>query len=243
MFSSEKEYIRLPLHYNEYIQGLIYKSLPEAMSRFLHDVGFLYEGKRFKLYTYSNIISKSFEINKKDKTAIFKTPIVIYFSSAIENITQEFGIELLKKEHITLFKDNLLLQEIELLNKPSIKTNTFKIKTLSPITIYKTIEKDGKKFYNYYNPYNIEFSELLKQNIKRKYEIITGKRLGDFDFSIKPSNSIKKALIKYKDFLIEGYAGIFDITINPEIFLTIYDAGLGSKNSQGLGMIEIVKKN
>jgi CRISPR-associated endoribonuclease Cas6 len=225
------------------IQSMLYKNLPTYFSRFLHDLGFFYNKRKFKLYTFSNIISKQYKIFKDSKRILFSSPILLYLSSAIQEIPQVLAEKFLKKESIGLGKNILNLESIEMISIPSFKSNEIKIKTLSPITVYRTFNKEtGKKFYQFYNPENIEFSSLIKENIRKKYELISGKNLKDFSFEIHPINQPRKALIKYKDFLIEGYDGKFLIKMDPEIFLTVYDAGLGAKNSQGFGMIEVMSE-
>jgi CRISPR-associated endoribonuclease Cas6 len=234
--------IELPIHYNLTIQGMLYKYLPPSLSEFLHDIGFFYKGRNFKLYTFSRIFSPHYTILKNKKRYIFDPPLIIYISSAIHNITKRMGETFLKKNKIVLGKNQLYLNSIELIPSPVIKHATIKIKTLSPITAYRTFEREnGKNFYRYYHPNEEEFNDLLKENIRKKYEIITEKELPDFEFRIQPINTPRKALIKYKDFIIEGYDGQFVIHTDPEILSVVFDAGLGAKNSQGFGMIELIQ--
>ncbi len=234
--------IELPIHYNLTIQGMLYKYLPPSLSEFLHDIGFFYKGRSFKLYTFSRIFSPRYNVHPDKKRYIFDSPISIYISSAVQNITKRIGESFLKKSKIILGKNQLYLNSIEILNPPEIKHATIKIKTLSPITAYRTFQKEnGKNFYRYYHPNEEEFNDLLKENIRKKYEIITEKELVDFEFRIQPIKPPRKVLIKYKNFIIEGYDGVFVIHTDPEVFSVIFDAGLGAKNSQGFGMIELIQ--
>ena len=237
--TSENEYIVLPLHHNYAIQTMLYKNLPKFLSDFLHDVGFFYNGRRFKLFTFSKIQSKHFKLLKDKKLIKYKTPITLYISSAVADITKFWGETFLKKDKIYLGKNELLLEEIEVLPNPEFKEQML-IKTLSPITVYRTFE-NGKKYYRYYSPDEEEFQNLIKENLKKKYQIVSSKELTDFPFEIKPYKNIKKVLFKYKNFPIEAYEGVFQIKTDPEIFKKVYDAGLGAKNSQGFGMIEVVE--
>jgi len=82
----------------------------------------------------------------------------------------------------------------------------------------------------------------VKNNIKKKYEIITGKKVNDFEFDIKPKGKTRHVPLKYKNFFIKGVEGEFILETNPEIFKEVYDAGLGAKNSQGFGMVEVVSE-
>jgi CRISPR-associated endoribonuclease Cas6 len=80
---------------------------------------------------------------------------------------------------------------------------------------------------------------LVKENIRKKYSVIKEIDLNDFEFDIKPLG-YKKKIIKYKNFVIKAVDGEFELKIQPEILETVYDAGIGAKNSQGFGMIKII---
>jgi len=229
--------IDLPLHYNQTVQGMLYKSLPKFLSDFLHDVGFFYQKRKFKLFTFSKIFSTKQKI--ENKRLLINPPITLYISSAINDVAKQWGSNFLKKDIIKLGKNNLFLEEIEIMSKPKIKEETI-IKTLSPITVYRTKDNNGKKYTQYYKPNEKEFNELIKLNIKRKYEIITGKKLEDFPFSIFPVSEFKENIEKFKNVFIKGIEGKFKIKTDPEILRTIYDAGIGAKNSLGFGMIEVI---
>ncbi|NPA54438.1 MAG: CRISPR-associated endoribonuclease Cas6 [Aquificae bacterium] len=238
VFNSGEPFINLPLHHNVTIQGMLYKSLPKFLSDFLHEIGFFYNGRRFKLFTFSKIFSERFILDTEKKRIKYKTPITLYISSAVDEITKNWGEYMLKKDQIKLGKNELFLETIEVQESPELNEE-FNVRTLSPITVYRTFE-NGKKFYRYYKPQEEEFEELIRDNLRKKYNILTGKNLGTFPISIEPTKKIRKVLIKYKDFPIEAYEGIFKIKTDPELFKVVYDTGLGSKNSQGFGMVEVV---
>ncbi len=235
----DKDYIILPLHHNYILQVMLYKNLPKFLSDFLHDMGFFYNKRRFKLFTFSKLQSEHFIPMVRRKKIKYKTPVALIISSGISDITKNWGETFLKKDAVYLGKNRLYLENIEVLEAPEFKDETI-IKTLSPITVYRTFE-NGKKYYRYYSPEENEFKELIKENVKKKYHILKGKDPEDFEFDIQPLKNIKKVLFKYKDFPIEAYEGIFKIKTDPEILKTIYDTGLGAKNPQGFGMIEVVK--
>jgi CRISPR-associated endoribonuclease Cas6 len=71
-----------------------------------------------------------------------------------------------------LGKNQLYLNSLELIPPPIIKHATIKIKTLSPITAYRTFEREnGKNFYRYYHPNEEEFNDLLKENIRKNTKL------------------------------------------------------------------------
>ncbi len=239
--NTENKDIILPIHYNEIIQKIIYKNLPHLLANFLHNIGFRYKNKPLKLFTFSKLFSDKIKITKNK--IFLKNPITLFISCPIEIIIKILKENLLKKESVKLINNNLKIKEIIILNKPEFK-NELKIKTLSPITTYKTIIKDNKKYTEYIFPDNPLFNKLIKENIIKKYSIIEGitnnNEIEPFNLEITPINT-KIKILKYKNFIIKGVDGELLIkTDNPKIIEKIYDAGLGSKNSQGFGMFEII---
>ena len=108
---STKDYISLPIHYNQTIQGMLYKSLPKFLSDFLHNSGFSYNKRPFRLSILSN-------------------------------------------------------------------------KTLPPITVYRTVEKNGKEYKDYIFPK------------RKKFKI-----LNNFKPDIEPEGKTGQVILIYKDFL------------------------------------------
>lgn len=239
--NTDNKDIMLPIHYNELIQKIIYKNLPKLLSTFLHDIGFRYNNKPIKLFTFSKIFSNKIKLYKN--YIFFSNTISIFISSPIEIIIKILRENLLKNEIIKLNVNKLKVDEIKTVPNPKFE-NIMKIKTLSPITIYKTIIKNDKKYTNYIFPNDNEFNYLIKENIKKKYVIIQGiidKNISlDFQLEIRPIN-IKNKILKYKNFIIKGIEGELELaTDKPEIIEKVYDAGLGAKNSQGFGMFQII---
>lgn len=241
--NSERGFISLPVHHNKQIQAMLYGNMPRLFSKFLHDAGFFYEGKKFKLFTFSKIFSEKFNI--KEGRIYFKTPVEIYISSAVEDIVRSWESVLVNREQIRLDKNRLYIEDIQHIDKPEFGNN-FILRTLSPITVYRTFfipSDNGKdrKFTKYIHPHEEDFSELIRENILKKFYILTGKELKNFEFSIKISKIYREVPMKYMDTYIKAYEGEFEVVLNkPEVFAKIYDAGLGSKNSQGFGMVEVI---
>jgi CRISPR-associated endoribonuclease Cas6 len=243
-FSAYKEWIKLPIHHNKIIQSTLYNNLPKELSDFLHNIGFYYNNRPFKLFTFSRIFSEKFYFDKSQKLGIkqnssifFKSPIYLYISSSVIDLVENWGNFLIKTSDIKLYKNDVYIESIESVGFEDFKAEMI-IRTLSPITVYKTFE-NGKKYYRYYTPMEPEFEELIKENLKKKYELITGDTIKEFPISITPIKT-KKVLLKYENFPIEAYEGTFKIKTDPDMFKIVYDAGLGAKNSQGFGMMEVV---
>jgi len=233
--------IRLNFKYNLYIRNLIYTILPEGYSEFLHNVGFKYEKRNFKLFTFSKVYGKYF--NERDKKfkdeLVFDSEIHFYIASPITKILQYIASSMVKRESFKLGKNKLYLKSIEVYNIQSFDGDVT-IKMLSPMTIRSTLyKKDGSRKTYYYTPYEEEFSRKMTENLRKKYYLVNGK-LSDGNVEITPvKNDREKVILGDKDYVIKAWDGIYRLTGDPELISLSYDAGLGEKNSQGFGMWEV----
>ncbi|MCD6319692.1 MAG: CRISPR-associated endoribonuclease Cas6 [Candidatus Desulfofervidaceae bacterium] len=228
----------LPKSHNHILQGFIYSLLEPTLRKHLHQNGYVYGKRKFKLFTFSRLLGKV--RNTKDGFE-FYPPLRLVISSAKDEILQSLTEGLLKKENLFLYKAKIYLESINILPKP-LFSKSILIKMLSPVTTYSTLRKlDGKKKVYYYSPFESEFNELIKENLRKKYELVFGKKLTtEFDFKISPKKvkpSDQKIII-YKGTVIKAWMGIYKLEGTPEVIGLSYDTGLGAKNSQGFGCWE-----
>ena len=84
----------LPINYQFPLQAAIYKTLANSDAEFatwLHENGYQQDGKRFKLFTFSNLIVPQFGIDKGRERLIVKSDVVTLFISFLpEKSTQQF---------------------------------------------------------------------------------------------------------------------------------------------------------
>jgi CRISPR-associated endoribonuclease Cas6 len=244
VFENESGEIIIPINYNRYVQSFIYKNISPKLANFLHNEGFKYEKRNFKLFTFSRLFGK-YRIIKNEKKLEFKTPVSFYLSTIYPIIAEEFTESIIKADDMSIGKNRILLSSVEVFMKRINKDN-IKIIMLSPAVVYSTLKKgDGGKKTYYYSPFEKEFSELVRKNILKKYTAYYKKKPADDRFNIKPYRvSEKKNLITtfYKKTVIKGWTGIYELEGSPELLEFSYCTGIGSKNSQGFGMWEEVQK-
>jgi len=61
------ESLELPFNYNKILQGFIYRNIMDKdLARFIHDRGFSYEKRKYKMFTFSRLQGK-FSIDSKKK--------------------------------------------------------------------------------------------------------------------------------------------------------------------------------
>ncbi|MFW6129578.1 MAG: CRISPR-associated endoribonuclease Cas6 [Atribacterota bacterium] len=237
--------ITLPISYNYYVQSMIYHNISDKLADELHKKGFPFEKRKFRMFVFSRIQGR-YKTNKNDKKIIFESPISIIFSTPYNVLTQSLAEKIMKEGDIRIGGNELFINSIQVY-KNKMFDSTLKIKILSPVTVYSTLYKnndEGKKTY-YYNPYEEEFNELIHDNIIKKYIAFYEKEPEDKNFNIEPfkvSQRRNHVVSFYKGTVIKGWTGIYQLTGSPELIDFSYDAGLGSKNSQGFGMWEVVNK-
>lgn len=223
--------INLPFSYNSIVQAVLYSCIDNKV----YDKG---TGDRtYKLLSFSSISNKPVFIDKEHKRFVFPNEIGFYVSS-IDNSFFDF---LMKSKTDETEGLNLGGNKVSIARVDVIKQETFSggtVKALSPITVYSTFEKpDGGKVVHYYSPYDSEFEELIRKNLINKYKSYYGEEPEDANFTIKPEGRIIEKMITFKGLLVRGYSGMFNISGSPELINMGFCAGLGSKSSQGFGLI------
>lgn len=245
-YESPNGKIILPIHYNYYIEQLIYNTLSPTLSSKIHNEGYIIDKRKFKLFTFSRILEKGLKVKKNNKDLLFfKNGISFIFSSPIIDVISNFGERSLKKREFKLFNQKIFIYKLEIITQPRLENNVL-IKFLSPVTIHSTVKKiDGKIRSIYYKPQDKEFSELISKNLKKKYLLVYDENKELF-INIKPlkfSTKLNFHVILYKDTPIEAYDGIFELTGSKELITLSYDTGLGDRNSEGFGLWELFKEN
>ena len=240
-FESLNSNLILPIHYNHLIQALIYNIFSDKIADKLHNEGFRFGNRIFKMFIFSRILERG---ERNNKGLIFKRSISFYFSSPFLEITEDFGMGALSSYKFKLFNQEIYVSGVEIMAPPRL-TEINLIKMLSPVTIHSTMEKaDGIKKAYYYKPVEKEFSKLIEENAKKKIFLINKSDPSDSTLEIKPYRfSVKENLcvIKFKQTPIEAYTGIFELKGSKDLINATYDAGIGDKNPEGFGMWELWK--
>lgn len=238
--------IRLPLHYNYALQGFIYAHLSTHLAHFLHDKGYRYKKRVYRLFTFSRLFGQ-FQI-KKD-TIVFTGPIRFQISSPLNDLLEEFAETLARVPEVSIENNPLLVSSIEVHFSPLVSSLEI-IRMLSPITIYSTLSTpDGKKKTYYFSPFEKEFTRLTRENIFKKYLSFYDKKPSSDEFKISALkvNKNSEKIIKYTPkegpyTIVKGWMGVYKLEGNPELIRFAYDTGLGAKTSQGFGMFELIPK-
>lgn len=135
------------------------------------------------LYIIQGIITKKEIINyivsqncfgkykyvKEKRVIIFDDKVKLFVSSAIPEFIQYLiNTSILSNIELKLWSQYVKIESIEIIEEPEI-TDKCHIYTLSPITVYSTLQNEFHKKTYYYNPKEPEFYNLIKRNIIKKY--------------------------------------------------------------------------
>lgn len=236
VFEPKKD-ILIPLHYNHIIQKEIYSLLDEKYSIFLHDEGFRYNDKNFKLFTFSRMVIENKEILKN---SIRIKPGYIYLT--ISSIDERFIFDLidglLKKKCFDLKEGKLCLKDIYA--KKDYRYKKISGLTISPVVVTKPSQTKNMAFHS---PQDTDFIISIKNNLLYKYKAFyKDDYCGKLDVKILDENKIKKVVSFYKRWPYDAYLGGFIIEGDDEIVDIAYSCGIGSKNAQGFGCIECISE-
>jgi len=244
--------LRLPMHHNHILQAWVYNLISdEAFRKFLHDEGYEFEKRTFRLFAFSRL-QGDMSVDRVRKEFVFKEPLSIQISSPVDVLLEDIVNTGLCKENIFLGENRISISSVEVLPGPSFEASqeSYRIRTLSPIVVYSTFLHRDKKKTHYYSPTEPEFSQLISENLRKKLSVLQGQHwwqeeapIGDF--TIKPLYSPAhkgETVVYYKDFFIKGHMGLFEVKAHPSWIRLAWEVGLGSKNSQGFGMVEVVEE-
>lgn len=229
--------ITLPISYQQILQGILYHLVEseDKVSTFLHDRGYQYEKRHYKLFTFSQIEGK-YVI--QDKRITFTDTMAFYVTSAEPRVLNLVA-ENLKQKGITYA--NVHIDEVAVyVSDETVEEEEIIIRMLSPVTVYETLE-DGKT--HFFEPEDLEFSQAVNDNFQRKYTSFYGVAPDSF-VEIEPIRVIKRdgMTVRYKNFIIRGFKGIYRLRGKRKYLDFLFQTGLGAKNSQGFGMFEIIQE-
>lgn len=221
----------IPNNYNYQLQSALYAMLGEVgESDFWHDNGFGVITK-YKGFCFGKLEGK-YVINSEKKKLCFKNNIYLEIRSPSFEFADAFQRAVENHPYIKLYDTRLDIMEASLSNL-HLSTGNVTFEAVTPVAVHTSLP-DGHTYF--YSPWEDEFAVRLQNNIRRKFESISGKEADTVHVS--PCGELKKIVTKYKGFYITGYTGRFNLNTTIRMAEFIYNTGLGEKNSQGLGFVK-----
>ena len=225
------EELSFPLSYNYQLSSAIYKLLSddEELSTFFHDEGFFSGTGRHKLFAFSPLLGHH---RIKNKKIIFDSSISFEVRSISDDFIKTLRDSAFKSGHIKLFSYDLEIGMIEVYDRHLYATEAV-VRTVSPVAAAEN--KDNKTVY--YSPDDEEFLYTVNRSLYNRFNAAFGDEPPSI-LNIRLLSEPKKVVTRIKGLWVTAYHAQFALSAAPEVMDFIYNTGIGSKTSQGFGMIE-----
>ena len=238
----------IPINYQYPLQGAIYRTLTSSDAEFstwLHDNGYQLNGKRFKLFTFSNLIVPQYGIDRQRERLVVKSDYVtLHISLLPERSTQKFIQGLFQQQTIQVADCisgvQFVVREIQVM--PPLEYHPdMTFKTLSPVCISLRNERGHM---DYLAPTDPRFEQGILTGLLDRYNTIHSQPFsGTPHCHLQLLGEPRSALVHIKagtpdETRVRGYRFQFRIDLPEELMQIAYESGLGEKGSMGFGMIE-----
>ena len=242
----------LPINYQYPLQGVIYHTLEKSdleYSTWLHENGYQQDGKRFKLFTFSNLIVPQYGIDKQRERLIVKSDFVtLYITFLPERSTQQF-IQGLFQQQTFQVSDYIsgvqfMVREIQVMPPIDYQPDMV-FKTLSPVCISLRNERG---LMDYLSPADPRYELGILTGLLARYDAVNGHPFNGTPYChLQLLSEPKSTLVRIKagtpnETRVRGYRYQFKIDLPEELMQIAYESGLGEKGSMGFGMIEAQEK-
>ncbi|MDQ3398297.1 MAG: CRISPR-associated endoribonuclease Cas6 [Deinococcota bacterium] len=237
----------LPVHYNALVQGLVYSLLEPNLAKWLHGEAYRLAARTYKMFVFSRLEGQT-TFDRKNSRLTFIGPVSFKLASYNTDILSSLAEHLLKSSQLRLGNNACAVSGIEILTPPKPDFGRpVRVKALSPITIYSTLTHgDGRKKTYYYDPREREWGGMILGNLARKAKALGWEEAPDEALKeawVRPYrvNEGDQKIIIYKGSMFKAWTGVYEMTLPQPYFELAYDVGLGGKNAQGFGMVEVVR--
>ncbi len=242
----------LPRAYNEWIQAFLYRHLDVHLARRLHDEGLpdpQAVRRRLKPFTFSRLLPVPPSRYRFTKDQIvFEGPVQLVVASPLAGFLESLAAHLLRERRLRLGPRQLRLVSLTVEPPPPLD-RPVRVEALSPITAYRTLPTpEGKRKTYYFSPFGREFAPLIVENLRRKARVLWGanalspeEAAWESEGAIRPYKVSPRDehVLTFKGTVIKAWTGVYELNLPPRLLELAFDAGLGAKNSQGFGCIEV----
>lgn len=224
----------LPLACQQQIHGMIYRLLSAhpVFSEALHNAP--ETARAFKGFTFSKL-NGVYQI--KGKWFEFNGPVSLEIRSCQEAVIRILQESLQKGEPPRLGSNILQLTDVEVTDR-HIADSLIRVRMNTPIAVYRTDEDRHTVFYS---PADEAFCPAVVRNAERKYTYLTGHTPAQ-PLTVQPlfTDLPKKLCTVFKGTYITGWFGDYLLSSTPDMLDFLYQTGLGSKNSEGFGLFNLL---
>jgi len=244
----------LPINYQYEFSAWIYKMIHHGDREFaewLHEKGYVSDGKSFKLFTFSNLEVERFKVFK-DRFKILSNEAKLVLTFHIDEAMQHFVTGLFQHSTVTIGdrkgQVDFEVKTVEALDLPEFfeADESIRFCSLSPICVTKAVKTDGKLLAEYLSPEHPEYEQRFFENLITRYKTVHPEMNGTFDlrddFHLNVTSKPKSRLVKIKadtpqETRVRGFLYDFECHAPTELLKFGYEAGFAEKNALGFGCV------
>lgn len=238
----------LPVNYQYAVSSWIYKVISradETYSAFLHEEGFGFDGRRFKMFTFSQLDIRPYRM-LGNQIQLLGNEISLTIRFFVDSSMENFIKGLFLHQHCGLgskhAQTDFQVTGVEIKPRQTF-ANTMRYECLSPIVV-SAKRDDGSTAY--LDPDDPAFGPILIQNLIRKHSALalhqgsTDPEYAQPDYSFRVLSAPRKKGTTIKEGTeqetkVIAYLFRFELTTPIELHEVGYYAGFGEKNSMGFG--------
>ncbi|MDU4959167.1 MAG: CRISPR-associated endoribonuclease Cas6 [Sporomusaceae bacterium] len=227
----------LPVNYNYIVQSALYHSLNTDLASFLHEKGYSDGSRTFKLFCFS-LLQGPYHLDKTRRMVDFGREVKLTVSSPLGDFCQSLVTLLMTRGSMRLGTQDVFIDRVQT-RQLTVDGERAVVRTLSPAVLYSTMPRpDERQFTVYFQPGEPDYNRLFNENLQKKHHAFSG---GDSlgTVAVRPLGLQKMKLIVYQETIIKAYAGTLVLTGPQPLLQLAVDAGIGSKNNQGFGCVEL----
>lgn len=238
----------IPLSYNYPLATCIYRTLAASSPDYatqLHERGYPFQGKQFKLFTFSQLLAERRRI--EPGRLIIQSPIVRWLiSSPVSEFVMHFANGILERGGVRVGDVAFRVGEVRALPPPKF-TSSMHFTCLSPITVSTHTTAAGLNPLQYCRLEDNFYTKVV-DNLRRKFMLVRGidakhfnlRMAFDAGYIAKHGERIHKTIV-YKNTKVFAYLAPFTVQGDVELIRAGYECGFGDKNSAGFGMVEVMR--
>jgi CRISPR-associated endoribonuclease Cas6 len=224
----------LDIQYRRAFLSLLKKSFKQASEAVYQK---LYEnGTAMKPFTFGVFLPQP-EF-RENMVVLRSREITLNFSTSETELGIYFYNSLVRNRFIPFPLANgnsLSLQRVHLQREHPIRSSGMVFKTLTPFLV--RVHQKGPGDDRYLTKEDEDFVSQLQWGIQRMTEVLMGQKE---TVTVEPVKFGKEILIMHYGQYVTGNKGIIKLTGKPGVLDFIYKVGLGSRRSEGFGLLEVV---
>jgi CRISPR-associated endoribonuclease Cas6 len=212
--------------------SLIKESLKDSSSEEFKRV---YGKRAGRNIVFNCCFGKDMRIDKKRENIVLNSPTFLFeLSSPDTKLIAMIYNGLRKNREYAIFDSKIKLKDITPVNTLIRSKDRIRVRSVCPILVKSSPDSGSRyllpgeeSFYGCLNHFcKVRYEEFFSEEFKGSVELLP--------------LELKRVVVKHMGTYHTGFKGIFELSSSSKMLQFLYDAGIGTRTSQGFGMLELV---